>query len=55
MLQEAERYLIDSVVASGPAERVLTPSAVGDVFGVSVTIATAPSPDGSSVYVFSRP
>jgi ABC-type hemin transport system ATPase subunit len=43
-----------AVVASGPAERVLTPSAVGEVFGVSVTIATAPSPDGSSIYVFSR-
>jgi iron complex transport system ATP-binding protein len=60
-LNLARRYATDavllrqgSVVASGPAEHVLTPSAVGEVFGVSVTIATAPSPDGSSIYVFSR-
>ena len=61
-LNLARRFATDAVllrdgavVASGPADRVLTPSAVGDVFGVSVTVATAPSPDGSSVYVFSRP
>ena len=61
-LNLARRFATDAVllregtvVASGPAERVLTPSAVGEVFGVSVTIATAPSPEESSVYVFSRP
>jgi len=61
-LNLARRFATDAVllrqgavVASGPADRVLTPSAVGEVFGVSVAVATAPTPDRSSVYVFSRP
>ena len=60
-LNLARRYATDAVllrqgavVASGPAEHVLTPSAVGEVFGVSVTIATPPPPDTSTVYVFSK-
>jgi iron complex transport system ATP-binding protein len=60
-LNLARRFATDAVllrdgavVTSGPIDRVLTPSAVGDVFGVSVSIATPPPPDTSSVYVFSK-
>jgi iron complex transport system ATP-binding protein len=60
-LNLARRFATDAVllregvvVASGPIEQVLTPSAVGDVFGVAVTIATPPPPDTSAVYVFSK-
>ena len=57
----ARRYATDAVllregavVASGPADRVLTPALVGDVFGVRVSIATPPPPDTTGVYVFSK-
>ena len=60
-LNLARRFATDAVllregavVASGPIERVLTPAAVGDVFGVAVTIATPPPPDTGAVYVFSK-
>jgi iron complex transport system ATP-binding protein len=60
-LNLARRFATDAVllregavVASGPIERVLTPAAVGDVFGVAVAIATPPPPDTGAVYVFSK-
>ncbi|MEO5819485.1 MAG: ABC transporter ATP-binding protein [Vicinamibacteraceae bacterium] len=60
-LNLARRFATDAVllregtvVASGPVDRVLTPGAVGEVFGVTVSIATPPPPDTSSVYVFSK-
>jgi iron complex transport system ATP-binding protein len=42
------------VVAAGPTDRVLTPAAVSDVFGVSVSIAAVPPPDTGSLYLFSK-
>jgi iron complex transport system ATP-binding protein len=42
------------VVAAGPIDRVLTPSAVNEVFGVAVSIAALPPPDTESVYLFSK-
>jgi iron complex transport system ATP-binding protein len=60
-LNLARRFATDAVllregavVASGPIDRVLTPALVGDVFGVSVSIATPPPPDTGAVYVFSK-
>jgi cobalamin transport system ATP-binding protein len=60
-LNLARRFATDAVllrdgavVASGPVDRVLTPALVGDVFGVTVAIATSPPPDTSAVYVFSK-
>jgi len=60
-LNLARRFATDAVllrdgavVASGPVDRVLTPALVGDVFGVTVAIATPPPPDTSAVYVFSK-
>jgi iron complex transport system ATP-binding protein len=60
-LNLARRFATDAVllregavVASGPVDRVLTPALVGDVFGVDVSIATAPPPDSGEVYVFSK-
>ena len=60
-LNLARRFATDAVllregavVASGPVDRVLTPALVGDVFGVTVSIATPPPPDTSAVYVFSK-
>jgi iron complex transport system ATP-binding protein len=60
-LNLARRYATDAVllregvvVASGPADRVLTPALVGDVFGVTVSIATPPPPDTTGVYMFSK-
>jgi iron complex transport system ATP-binding protein len=60
-LNLARRFATDAVllcdggvVAAGPADRVLTPSAISDVFGVAVAIAAAPPPDTGSVYVFSK-
>jgi iron complex transport system ATP-binding protein len=60
-LNLARRFATDAVllregavVASGPVDRVLTPALVGDVFGVDVSIATAPPPDTGEVYVFSK-
>jgi iron complex transport system ATP-binding protein len=60
-LNLARRFATDAVllragtiVAAGPAARVLSPEAVSDVFGVDVAIArTAADTDG--VYVFSKP
>jgi iron complex transport system ATP-binding protein len=43
-----------AVVATGPASTVLTPEAVGDVFGVRVTVATAAVGDTEDVYLFSK-
>ncbi len=60
-LNLARRFATDAVLlregvvaASGPIEEVLTPAAVGEVFGVAVTIATAAPPETGAVYVFSR-
>jgi len=60
-LNLARRFATDAVllrdgavVASGAIDTVLTPATVGEVFGVTVSIATAPPPDAGSVYVFSR-
>jgi iron complex transport system ATP-binding protein len=60
-LNLARRFATDAVllregvvVASGPVDRVLTPALVGDVFGVTVSIATPPPPDTSAVYLFSK-
>ena len=60
-LNLARRFATDAVllrdgavVASGAIDTVLTPATVGEVFGVTVSIATPPPPDTGSVYVFSR-
>jgi iron complex transport system ATP-binding protein len=60
-LNLARRFATDAVllregavVASGPIAEVLTPAAVGDVFGVAVTILTGAPPDTDGVYVFSK-
>jgi iron complex transport system ATP-binding protein len=60
-LNLARRYATDAVLlrdgtvaAAGPAVDVLTPAAVGDVFGVAVTIARSGSDDSSGVFVFSK-
>ena len=60
-LNLARRFATDAVllregavVASGPIDRVLTPATVGEVFGVTVSIATPPPPDTGTVYVFSK-
>jgi iron complex transport system ATP-binding protein len=60
-LNLARRFATDAVllrdhavVDTGPVDRVLTPAAIGDVFGVTVSVATTPVPDGSAVYVFSK-
>jgi len=42
------------VVAAGTIDRVLTTATVGEVFGVTVSIATPPPPDTGAVYVFSK-
>jgi iron complex transport system ATP-binding protein len=59
-LNLARRFATDAVllragtiVAAGPAARVLSPDAVSDVFGVAVDIARTGA--GEDVYVFSRP
>ncbi len=43
-----------AVVASGAIDRVLTTANIGEVFGVTVSIATAPPPETGAVYVFSK-
>jgi iron complex transport system ATP-binding protein len=43
-----------AVVAAGPATEVLTPAAVGDVFGVDVAVARTGEADTDGVYVFSK-
>jgi iron complex transport system ATP-binding protein len=60
-LNLARRFATDAVllregavVASGPIDRVLTTTNIGDVFGVTVSIATPPPPDTGAVYVFSK-
>ncbi len=60
-LNLARRFATDAVllraggvVAAGPIDRVLTASAISDVFDVAVSIAAAPPPDTGSVYVFSK-
>jgi iron complex transport system ATP-binding protein len=60
-LNLARRYATDAVLlrdgtvaAAGPAAEVLTPAAVGEVFGVAVTIARSAGDDTDGVYVFSK-
>ena len=60
-LNLARRFATDAVllregavVASGAIDRVLTSANIGDVFGVTVSIATPPPPDTGAVYVFSK-
>lgn len=60
-LNLARRFATDAVllrdgtpVAAGPVDRVLTPALVGEVFGVTVSIAIPPPPDTNGVYVFSK-
>jgi iron complex transport system ATP-binding protein len=60
-LNLARRYATDAallrggaVIAAGPAAQVLTPAAVGDVFGVDVAVARIGDADTDGVYVFSK-
>ena len=60
-LNLARRFATDAallrdgaVVASGPAAEVLTPAAVGTVFGVEVSVARTGEADTDGVYVFSK-
>ena len=60
-LNLARRFATDAILlrsgtimAAGPAARVLSPAAVSEVFGVAVAIARTTA-DAEGVYVFSKP